>query len=123
MDSLIRVVVVLAMKLFAPMITHMQFRVSEAGRRMRANGWQPTQGTVQQVHIVETETSHNAELAYSYSWHGEYFSGFSKREFGRERDVDQFASIFRSGTSIMVRVNADRPERSALLYDEQFVKV
>jgi hypothetical protein len=37
--------------------------------------------------------------------------------------LDRFTSTFRSGTSLMVRVNPDRPENSALLYDEQFLKV
>lgn len=64
-----------------------------------------------------------AHLYYSYSWEGEYYSGSTVRQFATERGVDEFAQKFPKDLSVTVRVNVDDPQDSALILDEQFVRV
>jgi hypothetical protein len=59
-----------------------------------------------------------ARLDYSYAVNGEYFSGYIERMFFREGSADRFVATMK-GQMVFVRSNPGRPERSALLKQDQ----
>jgi hypothetical protein len=108
--------------LFAPLMASVQFAFWEKVNSFRANGWQPMQCIVHKVDAFQDNAFWHADLSYYYSWEGEFYSGYRRRVFGREKDSDQFTASFPGGASLMIRVNPDAPDRSILLLDEQFAR-
>lgn len=96
-----------------PSITSLQRAIGERWRGFRSESWPMAFGNVQSIEISQSQDFlWRATLAYSYTVAGEYYSGFLKQQFARERDVDDFAHQFPSGLKIFVHYNPTRPERS-----------
>ena len=91
-------------------------------KSLQARGWPTVQGTVEFV-SVELRRTRNvsyyvARLDYSYSVNNEYYSGFLEKIFLRERSAEAFTEALK-GQMVFIRSNPARPERSALLKDDQ----
>ena len=59
-----------------------------------------------------------AELTYSYTVFGEYYSGTYRRGFRRKKRAEIFLERLPRETPIPVRYKADRPEVSTLLLSD-----
>jgi hypothetical protein len=91
-------------------------------KNLVAKGWPTHQGTVEFGWVEERRVRHVryyiARVDYSYSVHGEYYSGCLMRAFFRERSADKFVESLK-GQMVFVRSNSLHPERSALLRHDQ----
>ncbi len=91
-------------------------------KAVMASGWSMTQGRVEygsvEEHRVRYFTYYIARIDYSYSFNNEYYSGNFERVFLRESSADRFVSSMK-GQIVFVRSNPSRPERSALLKQDQ----
>jgi hypothetical protein len=87
-----------------------------------ATGWFTTQGRVEfgsvEQHRVRYFTYYVARIDYSYSFNNEYYSGYFERVFLRESSADHFVGKMK-GQPIFIRANPGRPEKSALLKQDQ----
>jgi hypothetical protein len=61
------------------------------------------------IRLSRAEGPARAELAYSYSLEGHYYSGYYQREFGSEEDAWDFVRDLR-GRSAFVSYNAQQPQ-------------
>jgi len=90
--------------------------------RAGATGWSTTQARVEfgnvEQHRIRYFTYYVARIDYSYSYNNEYYSGYSERVFLRESSADRFVGIMK-GKPIFIRANPSRPEKSALLKQDQ----
>jgi len=91
-------------------------------KSLLARGWLTHQGTVEFGSVEERRTRYKnyyiARIDYSYSVNGEYYSGYLERLFLRESSADRFVAVMK-GQMVFVRSNPSRPERSALLKQDQ----
>jgi Protein of unknown function (DUF3592) len=91
-------------------------------KTLLANGWYQVQGTAElgsvQEHEIRFVSYYVARIDYSYSVGNEYFSGCFERTFLRESSADRFVNNLK-GQPIVVRHHPHRPERSALLRQDQ----
>jgi len=91
-------------------------------KRFLASGWSMTQGRVEFGSVEERHiryiTYYVARIDYSYSVNNEYYSGFFERVFLRESSADRFVDTVK-GQVIFIRSHPNRPERSALLGQDQ----
>ena len=89
---------------------------------MLASGWSTTQGRVEFGSVEERRTRYFsyyiARIDYSYSVNNEYYSGYFEKVFLRESSADMFVATMK-GQMIFIRSNPHRPERSALLKQDQ----
>ena len=87
-----------------------------------ASGWSMTQGHVEFGSVEERHIRYIkyyvARIDYSYSVNNEYYSGFFERVFLRESSADRFIATMK-GQVIFIRSHPNRPERSALLQQDQ----
>jgi hypothetical protein len=60
-----------------------------------------------------------AEIVYSYSHKGQYFSGIHEKQFGSYFDATRYAAGFPKGLQIVVRVKPERPKTSILRHTDQ----
>jgi hypothetical protein len=63
-------------------------------------------------------TYYGAQLAYSYSVDGDYFSGFYEKFFFRESSAQRFADELK-GKPAFIRSKPQSPEISILLREDQ----
>jgi hypothetical protein len=110
------------LKVAFPVVAFAGYRIAQYFKNSRAKDWQPTPGVVFKIETIYKDGIWNAQLYYSYSWEGEYYSGCTVQQFATERGVDAFAQKFPKDMSVTVRVNVDDPQNSALILDEQFVR-
>lgn len=91
-------------------------------RSLLASGWYTSQGRVEFGDVVERRVRYVsyyvATIHYSYSVNNEYYSGHFERAFMRESSADRFVATMK-GQTIFVRSNPRRPDRSALLNQDQ----
>jgi hypothetical protein len=91
-------------------------------KSLLARGWLIHQGTVEfgsvEVRRSRYKDFYTARLDYSYTVNGEYYSGYLERLFFIESSADRFVASMK-GQIVFVRSNPSRPERSALLRDDQ----
>ncbi len=87
-----------------------------------AAGWSMTQGHVEFGSVEERRvryvTYYIARIDYSYSVNNQYYSGYFEKVFLRESSADKFVATMK-GQQIFVRSNPHRPDRSALLKQDQ----
>jgi hypothetical protein len=85
-------------------------------------GWYTSQGTVEfgtvEEHVIRFIRYYVARLDYSYTVNNEYYSGYFEKVFLRESSADRFVATMK-GQPIFVRSSPHRPERSALLKQDQ----
>jgi len=82
-------------------------------KRQRAQSWPTVQGRIESV---EVKGPARAELAYSYTVEGHYYSGYYQREFGTEEEAWDFVRDLR-GRPAFVSYNPRQPAKSLLLED------
>ena len=91
-------------------------------KALLARGWLTQQGTVEFGNVEVRRTRYKnlyiARIDYSYSVNGEYYSGYLERLFFLESSADRFVAAMK-GQRVFVRSNPSRPERSALLQQDQ----
>jgi hypothetical protein len=91
-------------------------------RSLLASGWHTSQGRVEFGDVVERRVRYVsyyiATIHYSYSVNNEYYSGCFERVFMRESSADRFVATMK-GQAIFIRSNPRRPDRSALLNQDQ----
>ena len=88
---------------------------------LAARGWMMVQGRIEFGSVTENPNNKNLYLArvdYSYSYNNEYYSGYLERTFVLERSADAFVDGMK-GQMVFVRVNPSKPERSAMLEQDQ----
>jgi hypothetical protein len=84
-----------------------------------SNAWPIANGR-----IFESSLQHDdihglaAELTYSYTVFGEYYSGIYRRGFRRKKRAEAFLERFPRETPIPVRYQSQRPEISTLLLSD-----
>lgn len=87
-----------------------------------ANGWYTVQGRVElgsvEEHHVRFVSYYIARIDYSYSTNNEYYSGHFERTFLRESSADRFVAGMK-GQTVLVRSHPHRPDRSAVLKQDQ----
>jgi len=91
-------------------------------KNLLASGWSVAQGRVEVGKVVEQRVRYVsyyvATIHYSYSVNNEYYSGSFERIFLRENSADRFVSGMKD-QMIFVRSKPTRPDRSALLKEDQ----
>ncbi len=88
-------------------------------RRRASTSWPSCQGTVSS-HRVRKEGHHYlAEVTYSYSVNGDYYSGFLEQTTLTRKKADRLAQKFPAGMMVVVRIDPARPERSVTRLDDQ----
>jgi Protein of unknown function (DUF3592) len=91
-------------------------------KALLARSWLTCQGTVEFGSVEERHTRYKnfyiGRLDYSYSVNGEYYSGHLERTFVWEGSANKFVDGMKK-QMVFVRYKPDRPERSALLRDDQ----
>jgi hypothetical protein len=84
-----------------------------------SNAWPMANGR-----IFESSLQHDdihglaAELTYSYTVFGEYYSGIYRRGFRRKKRAEAFLERFPRESPIPVRYKSQRPEISTLLLSD-----
>lgn len=91
-------------------------------KKLTASGWSVMQGRVEFGNVVEQRVRYIsyfvATIHYSYRFNNDYYSGSSERVFLRESSADHFVDHMK-GQPIFIRANPSRPEKSALLKQDQ----
>ena len=123
MDSLIRLLVVLVARLFAPILMPIDYGLRRLWRSLRRNGWLSIDGKIHTVRTEQKEAFWIAEFSYYYSVEGEFYSGYDQKQFARERTMDDYLALFKPGTPITVRVKPRNHQVSFVedLYSEQSI--
>jgi hypothetical protein len=93
---------------------------------LRAGNWPIIKGRVEYEAVTQhrdTETwllfpNYTAEVSYSYSVAGEYYSGHIERSFFREASAQRFVDNLK-GKAVFVRYNQSSPEMSVLRKSDQ----
>jgi hypothetical protein len=87
-----------------------------------ARSWPISQGRIESGRVVAQDaryfTYYVAQLAYSYSVSGEYYSGFYEKTFFREGSAQMFVDTLK-GMPAFVRHKANSHHVSALLREDQ----
>ena len=99
---------------------------AELTSRLGARNWPVIKGRVEYGIVAQhrdPETwflfpNYTAEVSYSYSVSGEYYSGHIERSFFRESSAQKFVQNFR-GKGVFVRYNQSSPEISVLRKSDQ----
>lgn len=91
-------------------------------RVLLASGWYTIQGPAELGSVEEHEirfiSYYVARIDYSYSVNNEYYSGYFERTFMLERSADRFVAGMK-GQPVFVRAHPHRPDRSAVLKQDQ----
>jgi len=91
-------------------------------KNLVASSWSVSQERVEFGNVVEQRVRYFsyfvATIHYSYSINNEYYSGSFERVFLRESSADRFVNGMK-GQMIFVRSKPNRPDRSALLSEDQ----
>jgi hypothetical protein len=92
-------------------------------RIRRAHSWPSTQGTIWQAEAREAEGSHAlrawvAEITYSYTVAGEYYTGYYRIGAFTERSAESRVAGWK-GRTVVVRHHPSRPDVSVLLRSDQ----
>jgi hypothetical protein len=89
---------------------------------LRARSWPTVQGTIESGTVLAHNTRYGnyyiAQLAYSYTVNGGYYSGFYEKTFWLESSADRFVSNLK-GLMVFVRHEPELPESSVLLKEDQ----
>lgn len=88
-------------------------------RRRASTNWTSCQGTVSSHRVRREGHYYLAEVTYSYSVNGEYYSGFLERMAFTRKTAERTADKFPAGMMVVVRVNPARPEISVTRLDDQ----
>jgi len=87
-----------------------------------ARSWPLTQGTIEFGTVIEHRTRYfsyySAQLSYSYSVNGEYYSGFYDKFFFRESSAQKFVDELK-GKPAFVRHKTSAAETSTILREDQ----
>src|SRR5215510_4083345 len=121
MDSLIRLLFVLAARLSAPLLIPIDYGLRRLWRSLRGNGWLAIDGKIHTVRTEQKEAFWIAEFSYYYSVEGEFYSGYDQKQFARERKMDEYVALYQPGTTIIVRVKPRNHQVSFIedLYSDQ----
>jgi hypothetical protein len=89
-------------------------------RRIQVAGstaWPMADGRIFGVGSVSRDDLHNwvAEITYSYSAFGEYYSGTYRRGFRRKKKAEAFLERFPRNSPVPVRYKPNRPDISTVL--------
>ena len=87
-------------------------------RERKGQSWPIVGGIVESAEMGSFNDQPRAEVTYSYSVNGEYYSGYFERTFLRESSADRFVAAIK-GQAIFLRTHPNRPERSASLAQDQ----
>ena len=92
-------------------------------QRQQANNWPTVSGEIQSTSVSEAKQfflsttprgsspTYVAELGYSYWVAGQVEAGFYNREFGTEKEADEFVRDLK-GKSVLVHYNPNKPSKS-----------
>lgn len=91
-------------------------------RRIRTAKWPVTDGTIEAVNVsavrslgrtFQTHENCTAEVSYSYSVAGQFYSGYWTLGFTDEQKAWDFVGPLK-GRTVLVHYNPEHPEKSAL---------
>jgi Protein of unknown function (DUF3592) len=119
MDRVILVLLVRGLVLLLRPFTATWHALQDRFRRIGTADWPTATGVIFTCHIGNTERVWVAEVTYSYSAAGEYWSGQIHRHFALEKDAEKYAESHPNGSSVMVRYDPNKPEKSVVLADDQ----
>ena len=91
-------------------------------KSLGARSWPLNQGKIESTIVIEHHvryfTYYQAQLAYSYTVDGEYYSGFYDKLFLREKSAQRFTDELK-GKPAFIRSRSKTPEVSTLLKEDQ----
>jgi hypothetical protein len=96
----------------------LEHAIVEAWRRRRTESWPTTQATVHAGRTWKSGHLWSGEVAYSYRVSGEFYSGFSRLNFARESDAEQWVGCFPPRMPLFVRYAPEHPDKSVLRRDD-----
>lgn len=103
----------------------MSYLVRKATQLIKGRGsdqWPRENGTVFSSKAVDLFPGGVAEIIYSYSHKGRYFSGTHERQFGSYFDAERYAKGFLKVACIVVRVKPEHPKTSIVRDEDQDLK-
>jgi hypothetical protein len=121
--------VILALALFSFLFNESnnkyRTRIWRTVRFPGSSGWPLVPATVEQVIVrpfsraisvanLLDRISYRAEISYSYSVDGEYYSGWYEDVVWSKVEADDFVAQYPKGTTIQVHVSPAKPELSVL---------
>jgi hypothetical protein len=118
-DVLVRLVIELLFRIAGKPVSALDRGRSEWWKRLRSNGWPVVHGRVHSSSIYPDDQLWLAEVSYSYSVDGEYYSGYSRAHFANEDDAEKYANEFPANATLFIRHKPHRPEVSLLRRDDQ----
>ena len=79
----------------------------------RAESWPMVSATIDRAVVISNDNGYYADLLYSYSVNGDYFSGAHQKAFRREKRADEFtASVHHQ--QVWVRYRPEDPQDSLI---------
>ena len=91
-------------------------------RTLSARSWSTCQGKIEFGTVIERRTRYFsyyvAQLAYSYTTNGEYYSGYYEKVFLREKSADALCTSLK-GKATFVRYKPNAPGTSTVLLEDQ----
>lgn len=96
--------------------------VQMATRLFKGGGsdkWATENATVWSSKAADLFPGGLAEIVYSYSHNGQYFSGTHEKQFLSYFEANRYATGFAKGTVIVVRVKPGHPKTSIVRDDDQ----
>lgn len=119
MDFLGRLLIDLLYPIVAKPVLAYQRSCSEWWRRIRSDGWPIVHGRLHASAIYAEQNLWLAEVSYSYTVNGEYYSGYSKMHFANEDDAEAYANRFLKDMTLFIRHKPHKPEASLIRSDDQ----
>ena len=119
------IVVALAVAISVLLFDKYRTRIWRTVRFPGSSGWPLVPATVEQVIVhpfsraisvanLLDRISYRAEISYSYSVDGEYYSGWYEDVVWSKAEADDFVARYPKGTTIQVHVSPAKPELSVL---------
>jgi hypothetical protein len=85
----------------------------------RSDQWPRENATVYSSNTSDLFPGGLAEIIYSYSHKGKYFSGTHTKQFLSSFEADRYSAGFPKGSQFVVRVNPGHPKTSIVRDDDQ----
>ena len=119
MDALARLIAELLFPIVAKPFMAVDRARSEWWKRVRSNGWPIVHGRVHSSTIYPDDQLWLAEVSYSYSVNGEFYSGYFRKRFTDEDEAEEYANLFPPDMTLFIRHKPEKPEVSLIRRDDQ----
>lgn len=115
----IRLLIGLLLPLAFRPFTGAAHKLQDRFRSLGKSDWEIVDGVIHSLHISSIEALWKVTVLYSYSAHGEYWSGEFFRTFATEGDADAYVSLHPANSPLKVRCCPGKPDKSFALAEDQ----